>query len=240
MKEEYHKWHSRFIDREFEMLVFGNSGFPVVVFPTSRARYYQAKDFGLINSVEHIIDSGKVKIFCPDSIDNLSWYNHNIPPAERVKMQFKYEEVILNDVLEYAFQDTGFDKAAVAGCSFGGYHSANIAFRNPDKVGYLFSMGGASNIKRFLDGYYDDNCYFNNPPDYLPNLEDDWYLNEIKQMGIILGTGEFDMCLEENRVLSEILAHKQIPHWFDNRKNVGHDWHWWKEMFIDYLDKIKT
>ena len=221
------------------MLVFGNSGFPVVVFPTSRARYYQAKDFGLINSVAHIIDSGKVKIFCPDSIDNLSWYNQNIPPAERVKMQFRYEEVILNDVFEYAFQDTGFDKAAVAGCSFGGYHSANIAFRNPDKVGYLFSMGGASNIKRFLDGYYDDNCYFNNPPDYLSNLDDDWYLKRIKQMGIILGTGEFDMCLDENRVLSEILNQKNITHWFDNRKNVGHDWHWWKEMFVDYLNKIK-
>lgn len=220
------------------MLVFGNSGFPVVVFPTSRARYYQAKDFGLINSVAHIIDSGKVKIFCPDSIDNLSWYNQNIPPAERVKMQFRYEEVILNDVFEYAFQDTGFDKAAVAGCSFGGYHSANIAFRNPDKVGYLFSMGGASNIKRFLDGYYDVNCYFNNPPDYLSNLDDDWYLKRIKQMGIILGTGEFDMCLDENRVLSEILTQKNIAHWFDNRKNVGHDWHWWKEMFVDYLNKI--
>ena len=221
------------------MLVFGNSGFPVVVFPTSRARYYQAKDFGLINSVAHIIDSGKVKIFCPDSIDNLSWYNQSIPPAERVKMQFRYEEVILNDVFEYAFQDTGFDKAAVAGCSFGGYHSANIAFRNPDKVGYLFSMGGASNIKRFLDGFYDDNCYFNNPPDYLSNLDDDWYLKRIKQMGIILGTGEFDMCLDENRVLSEILTQKNIAHWFDNRKNVGHDWHWWKDMFVDYLNKIK-
>lgn len=222
------------------MLVFGNSGFPVVVFPTSRARYYQAKDFGLINSVEHIINSGKVKIFCPDSIDNLSWYNQNIPPAERVKMQFRYEEVILNDVFEYAFQDTGFDKAAVAGCSFGGYHSANIAFRNPDKVGYLFSMGGASNIKRFLDGFYDDNCYFNNPPDYLSNLDDDWYLKRIKQIGIILGTGEFDMCLDENRVLSEILTKKNIAHWFDNRKNVGHDWHWWKDMFVDYLNKIEV
>jgi esterase/lipase superfamily enzyme len=36
-------------------------------------------------------------------------------------------------------------------------------------------MGGASNIKRFLDGYYDDNCYFNNPPDYLANLSDKKY-----------------------------------------------------------------
>lgn len=220
------------------MLVFGSTGFPVIVFPTSRARYYQAKDFGLINSVEHLINSRKVKIYCPDSIDDASWYNTSINPADRVKTHIAYEQVILNDVIKFAFHETGFDKAAVAGCSFGGYHSSNIAFKYPDKVGYLFSMGGASNIKRFLDGYYDDNCYFNNPPDYLPNLNDDWYIGKIKEMGIILGTGEFDICLEENRVLSEILASKQIPHWFDNRKNVGHDWHWWKQMFAEYLTKI--
>lgn len=220
------------------MLVFGSTGFPVIVFPTSRARYYQAKDFGLINSVEHLINSGKVKIYCPDSIDDASWYNTGIKPADRVKTHIAYEQVILNDVINFTFHETGFDRVAVSGCSFGGYHSSNIAFKYPDKVGYLFSMGGASNIKRFLDGYYDDNCYFNNPPDYLPNLNDEWYISKIKEMRIILGTGEFDICLEENRILSDILSSKQIPHWFDNRKNVGHDWHWWKQMFAEYLNKI--
>ncbi len=220
------------------MLVFGQTGFPVIVFPTSRARYYQAKDFGLINSAAYLIESGKVKVFCPDSMDSESWYNKNIHPVDRVKTQIAYEEVILNDVIEFAFQDTGFDKVALAGCSFGGYHSSNIAFRNPDKVGYLFSMGGASNIKRFLDGYFDENCYLNNPPDYLQNLDDDWYLSRIKKMGIVLGTGDNDMCLDENKILSEILYQKQIPHWLDLRKNTGHDWNWWKEMFVEYLDKI--
>ena len=51
LKEEYHKWHSQFINREFEMLTFGRAGFPVIVFPTSKARYYQAKDFGLIDQI---------------------------------------------------------------------------------------------------------------------------------------------------------------------------------------------
>jgi len=221
------------------MLVFGHAGFPVIIFPTSRARYYQAKDFGLINAASYLLDAGKIKIYCPDSLDNLSWYNSNIHPVDRVKTQIAFEEVILNDVIEFAFLDTGFDKVGLAGCSFGGYHSANIAFRNPDKVRYLFTMGGASNIKRFLDGYYDDSCYFNNPPDYLVNLTDDKILDAIKKIGIVLGTGEFDMCLDENKELSRILSLKQIPNWLDVRKNTGHDWNWWKEMFVEYLNKIK-
>ncbi len=49
-----------------------------------------------------------------------------------------------------------------------------------------------------------------------------------------------DMCLDENKILSEILTKKKIPHWLDVRKNTGHDWNWWKEMFVEYLNKIKV
>ena len=65
-------------------------------------------------------------------------------------------------------------------------------------------------------------------------------LNKIKKIGIILGTGDSDLCLDENKILSKILKNKQIPHWLDLRKNTGHDWHWWKEMFVEYLTKIKV
>ncbi len=59
-------------------------------------------------------------------------------------------------------------------------------------------------------------------------------------MGIVLGTGDNDICLEENKILSKILNYKQIPHWLDLRKNTGHDWKWWKEMFVEYLNKIEV
>ena len=222
------------------MLVFGHAGFPVILFPTSKGRYFEYKDFKLIESARHLIDAGKIKIYCPDSADEMSWYNYSIHPADRVKTHIGYENVILNDVIPFAKYDTGQPKVGVGGCSFGGYHAANIAFRHPDKIGYLLSMGGSFDIKQFIMGYYDENCYFNNPPDYLPNLNDPWYLDRIRKMGIVLGTGDNDICLEENKILSKILNHKQIPHWLDLRKNTGHDWKWWKEMFVEYLNKIEV
>ncbi len=239
MKEEYHKWYTQYLSREFELLVFGHSGYPIIAFPTSRARYYELKDFGLIGSAAHLIESGQVKIYCPDSVDSDSWYNYSIHPADRVKTHNGYENVILNDVIEFAKYDSGFDRVALAGASFGAYHAANIAFRFPDKVGYLFCMGGAYDIKQFIMGYYDDNCYFNNPPDYLPNLNDEWYLKRIRNMGIILGTGDQDMCLQDNINLSNILNGKGIKHWLDIRHGVGHDWPWWRDMFPDYLSQIR-
>ena len=41
-------------------------------------------------------------------------------------------------------------------------------------------MSGAFDIHQFLDGYYDDDCYFNNPPDFIPNLTDDWFLSRYR------------------------------------------------------------
>jgi len=47
MNERYIKWYTPWLSREFEMLVFGNGGgLPLILFPTSGARYYENKDFG--------------------------------------------------------------------------------------------------------------------------------------------------------------------------------------------------
>ncbi|PKL82693.1 MAG: esterase [Ignavibacteriae bacterium HGW-Ignavibacteriae-3] len=238
MKEIYHKWYTQYLSRDIEMLVFGHEGYPIILFPTSKGKYHENKDFGLVESAGHLIDQGKIKIYCPDGIDANSWYNYDIHPADRVKTHLAYERMILNDVIGFAKFETGSEKVGVAGCSFGGYHAANIAFRNPDKIGYMFSMGGAFDIKQFIMGHYDDDCYFNNPFDYLPNLNDEWYLDNIKSMGIVLGTGEWDMCLQENERLSDILNSKGIEHWLDIRRWTGHDWRWWREMFPIYLSKI--
>ncbi len=86
------------------------------------------------------------------------------------------------------------DGLAVTGCSFGGYHSVNFALRHPELVDDCVSMGGAFDIHQFLDGYYDDNCYYNCPPDFLPNLNDAWFLDRYRRMRIVLATGETDIC----------------------------------------------
>jgi esterase/lipase superfamily enzyme len=238
LKEEHFKWYTNYLDRDFEMLVFGHSGYPIILFPTSKGRFYENKDFKLVESAAHLIDAGKIKIYCPDGVDADSWYNYSIHPADRVRTHNGYENVILNDVIGYIKHDIGDVRIGSAGCNFGAYHAANLAFRHPDLIGYLICMGGTFDIKQFIYGYYDDNCYFNNPPDYLPNLDDPWFLEQIRKMEIILGAGDQDMCLNENIHLSNILHDKGIKHWLDIRQGAGHDWQWWREMFPDYLAKI--
>ena len=235
MNEQYYKWYSPELGKDTEMLEFGFSGIPLILFPTSMGRYYQNKDFGLINRISWFIDQGLIKVYCPDSFDHESWYNKSIHPSQRVLNHICYEKMLINEVIPKAFHNTGKSKIIVSGCSFGGYHAANLAFKYPEIISNLFTMSGTFDIKPMVKGYYDDNIYYNNPVDYLPNLNNE----HLFHLGIILGTGEFDSCLHSNIALSQILDRKNISHQLDNRAGQNHDWPLWLDMLPFYLSKVQ-
>ncbi len=234
MKEEYFKWYSPNLSKDIEMLVFGHRGYPVILFPTSMGRFYQNKDFGLIQTGHWFLERGFIQIFCPDSIDEHSWYNKHIHPAQRVRNHEWYDRMILEEIVHRVRWQTPSGKVAMAGASFGGYHAANFAFRHPELVSHVFSMSGAFDIKSFMDGYYDDSVFFNNPVDYLPGL----HHPDLWKMNIVLGTSEWDICRPANERLAHLLREKWVPHWLDMRGWKEHDWPLWQEMFPHYLSLI--
>jgi len=55
-------------------------------------------------------------------------------------------------------------------------------------------------------------------------------------MRIIIATSNWDICLQDNLRLSEILRAKGIDHWLDVwGDGVKHDWPWWREMIQKYI-----
>jgi esterase/lipase superfamily enzyme len=220
------------------MLTFGHGGYPMVIYPTSMGRHFQNKDFGLINSLEWFINTGRLKVYCPDSLDNDSFYNRGIHPAKRIANHNIYDDLILHEVVYRAMHETGRGLVAMAGCSFGGYHALNFAFRHPDKVGYMFSLGGAFDIRSFMWGFYNDDVYFNNPVDYMPNLGPSWHLDQIRNMGIVLGSGEHDICKEDNYRMAGILYNRGIHYWLDVRPGGIHDWPEWNRMLPHYVSQM--
>lgn len=234
MKEQHYKWYSQNLDKEIEMSIFGEGGYPVIIFPTTMGRFYEAKDFKLIESARWFVEQGIVQLYCPDSINDLSWYDKSIHPAQKVKNHTWYDKAMLEELVEKIRWNTPAGKVAVAGCSFGGYHAANFAFRHPEVVSHMISMSGAFSITSFMDGHYDDNVYFNNPVDFLPNSNNP----ALWDMKIILGTSEWDICRKSNEELSGILKQKGIEHWYDQRGWQEHDWPLWREMFPHYLSAM--
>jgi esterase/lipase superfamily enzyme len=236
MNREYHNWYSSRMGREMELLVFGHAGLPVLVFPTSGGRFYEFEDCGMAAALAGRIDAGQLHLFCADSVNLESWYNHKLPPRLRVARQMRYEEYLLHEVVSLLRQKNHDSRLLAFGCSFGGYHAVNIALRHPDIFTGFLSLSGAFDLTGFLDGYYDENCYFNLPTHYLPNLAEPWFLDRIRGNSYKLATGWDDQCLAQNQNLDRILTDKAIPHEFAiwDVEN-SHDWPTWRQMAQQYL-----
>ena len=97
-------------------------------------------------------------------------------------------------------------------------------------------MGGAFDLKRFLDGYYDNDAYLLSPTDFLPGLSDGWFLDRIRGNKWVLVTGEADICRGATEHAASLLAAKSIPHslhvW---GHGSHHDWPEWVKMAAAYV-----
>lgn len=236
MKREYHKWFSAALGRDMEMLTFGHAGMPALVFPTSCGRFFDFEDHGMVSSVHDQMVHGHLQLFCVDSVDAESWYNRSVSPPSRIARHLQYEQYLMQEVVPFICHGDGTTNLAAVGCSFGGYHAVNIALRHPDVFSSFLSMGGAFDPSHFLSGYYDQDCYFNLPLHYIPNLTDAWYLDHYRRNNYVLATGVGDKCWNENERMAQVLRDKGIPVrldvWGDD---AGHDWPWWQRMMKTYL-----
>lgn len=237
MKREYIKTHSWLLDREMEMLVFGHGGLPILVFPTSMGKFYEYEDRSMIGVLQEKYERGDIQAFCVDSIDSESWYNKGVHPRQRVLRHNQYEQYLIREVLPFIRSRNSSPSLLVTGCSFGGYHAMNFSLKYPDLLTHCVSMGAMYDIRSYVNGYYDEDCYFNCPLDFLPNLTDEKYLNQYRtRVRFVLATGENDICLESNRQLSRIMEAKSIPHLLDVwGDGTGHDWPWWQQMAVKFF-----
>lgn len=234
MNREYHHWVSAALGRSMETLVFGHAGAPVLVFPTTMGRFYQYEDFGMVAALAAKIDAGLLQLFCPDSVDAESWYNRAVPPRQRVLRHLDYERYLLTEYLPF-IRARNPGPLLVTGTSFGAYHAANLTFRHPHLVTKLVALSGRYDIKGLLDGYYDDDVYFNCPVDYLPNLTDETYLAPLRRMEIVLVAGEHDLARQSTQFVADVLTAKGVPARSVVWWNYTHDWPLWREAIPHYL-----
>jgi len=237
VNREYHHWESAALGRAMEMLVFGHGGAPVLVFPTSMGRFYQWEDFGMVDTLSHHLEQGWLQLYCVDSVDAESWYNRAAPGSWRGARHNQYDAYLVDEVLPFIHAANPTPYLIATGCSFGAYHAANFSFKHPELVNRCIAISGTYDLHFLLGGYYDDNCYFNSPVDYLPNLTDQRYLSAYRDhlSTILVVGGDGDICNAGTRQLDAVLNARGIPHTTDIWGPAWHDWPWWKQMVLKYI-----
>ncbi|HLE51865.1 MAG TPA: alpha/beta hydrolase-fold protein [Anaerolineales bacterium] len=243
MNIEYHRLWSTALSQDMEFKIYGHAGKPVIVFPTQGGRFYQYEDYSMVGACSAFIAEGKLQLFTLDSIDDQSWANWNAHPADRVRRHNQYDQYVMEEVVPFIRERSPAAlKFLATGCSMGGYHAVNFFFRHPDIFDSVISLSGIFRLNMFIGGYMDENVYFNSPLAYLPDLTDEWYLEQYRNSQIIVCAGQGaweDEMLTDAHALKLILEEKGVPCWIDLwGQDVNHDWPWWRKQMPYFLGQL--
>ncbi len=237
MKRIYHRWRSPALQRDMELLVLGHAGARVLVFPTSKGRFFEWEDRGMFGPAglgQHIYN-GWLQIYCVDSVDAESWYAYHKHPAARVARHLQYDAYLQHEAIPLSQHLNPNPFLITVGASFGAYHALNFALRHPELVGRVLGLSGIYEIDRWTDGYANNDIYFNNPTAFIPHEHDAFRLEAMRRMDIILATGRDDPLRYSSENMSRVLWNKGVGNALRLWDGWNHDWPYWTRMLRLYI-----
>ena len=240
MHREVTGWFSPSLNEHMDIAIYGHYGFALLLIPTAATNYLEYEQNGLIESIKPLINAGKVKVYCINSINSESWSNPYIHGHEKGIRHQLFNDYVIKEVIPFIKSSSSHHNEIIAaGASFGAMHAANLFFKHPDYINGIIAMSGCYDLSLFTEGYYDDNVYFNSPVHYLPQLKAEWHLSmyrDSRHIHFVTGSGAYEMP-EHSRQISTILTAKNVPHELDIwGHDVPHDWPTWRQMLPHYLE----
>ncbi len=241
MKRALSSWYSPSLQKEMPIACYGDYGFALLLVPTAAADYLEYERFQLIDALAPLVNSGKLRIFSVNSINNESWLNKEMLGEHKAIRQNQFNNYIHNEVVPFIKNSTSSETPIYAcGASFGALHSMNLFLKRPDLINGVIAMSGVYDLTEYTKGFYDDQVYFNSPCHYIPNLHDSWYLDHIRlhnHIHILTGSGDFEDP-QASRNFSAVLGAKGIPHHLDVWGHEWkHDWPTWRAMLPGLLER---
>ena len=226
---------------------YGHYGRPVLVFPSEAGRAWDFENNGMIEAVADLLGEGRIKLYCVDSFDHLTWSDNSLPTEERARRHGAYEHWILETVVPLIDRDSpGHESIITVGASMGGFHAVNFALKRPDVFGVGISLSGNFDPSSWHGwGELGEATYFNNPTAYVAGMEGEHlqWVRENASILIVVGQGAFEVhptqSLPGAHRMAGILADKGIPHELDLwGHDSAHDWPWWRKQLAHHLPRF--
>ena len=233
-------YHSNVLGEDLGVIVYGMTGYPIIVFQTQDSKCTNYEDFGMISELADYIDGGKVQLFCVDSIDQESWSNTNGDKSWRSQRQEDYFRFVTDELVPYVHDRNGSDLRPLAtGCSMGATHSAIAALRRPDLFQGCIALSGVYRTSFFFGDWMDENLYMNDMVQMLHDLPADHPYIDLynhRSLCFCVGQGAWEDGLSDLRDMDASFKRLGINAWCDFwGYDVNHDWPWWKNQMRYFL-----
>ena len=243
MRRRYETIYSSAVGRDIQVLAFGHFGAPVIAFPSGGGQFFDFENNGMIAAIAHLIEAGRVKVYCPESLDHESWLNAAADPHWRAVRANAYQDFIVSNLVPAIRFDCRSDdiRIALTGASLGAYHAANFALKLPHIFHYALCMSGRYDIEAVSGRSASPEVYFHNPVAYLHNLHGNGleHVRRHTHIALVCGQGAWeDNCLHDTHHLAGLLAEKSISHERDIwGHDVEHHWYWWRRQIVHHFGK---
>ena len=241
MRREWISQYSEHLNREMHMLVYGETGVPMIAVPCQDGMCDNWEGFQMPDELSGYIEAGQLQLFVVDTIDQESWSDKMGDKEHRAWMQELYYRYLTEEALPLVREMNGTDaQPIVTGFSLGAVHAAIVFFRRPELFRGIIACSGCYSAPHFWDGWCNGVLYDNSPLDFLRNMpEDHPYIalyNE-KKIALCVGQGRWEgACLTTTKEMKEIFERKGIHGWVDLwGYDVDHDWPWWKKQMHYHL-----
>lgn len=241
MKRELVSRYSENLDRYMDLVVYGEGGYPVIVFPTQDSPCTNWEDFGLIETIEDYIGSGTLQLFCVSNVDRDSWSAADRDKIERADLVEAYYRYVSDELCPLVHELSGSpERPLLAGCSMGATHAVVFALRRPDLFQGCIALSGVYDAKYFFDGWMSETLYASSPVDFLPNMAADHPYVDLynkRQLVLCVGRGAWeDEGVSTQHVLDDAFRRLGVGAWCDFwGTDVNHDWPWWKKQIRYFL-----
>ena len=235
------------IDRSMTVIRYGHYGRPVVVFPSEAGRAWDFEANGMVDAVGDLVQAGRVKLFCVDSVDADTWSDRTLPIEERAARHGIYSRWLTDVLVPAVHADTSPGAELVTtGCSLGAYHALQFSLQRADLAPLAIGLSGNYDVTTWRAwGDRGDATYFANPTDYVPNLHGehlDWLRSRLSVL-LVVGQGAWEThptgALPSTRRMAQLLQDQglrcELDVWGDD---VSHDWVWWQRQLAHHLPRF--
>lgn len=244
MKRTYITLESKLLGKPMDTIVYGDAGYPVIVFPTQDSPCTNFEEFGMIDTLADYIDGGKIQLFCASSIDVETWSDAAGDKTARAAREEVYYRAVCEELLPFVHATNGSTlRPLCMGCSMGATHSAIFALRRPDLFQGCLALSGVYGSQIFYGDWMDGTLYENVPCAFLPNMPADHpyvTLYNERQLVFCVGQGAWEEDgVSTQRVMDEAFQRLGVNAWCDYWGfDVNHDWPWWKKQVRYFLPTV--
>ena len=234
--------HSQALGKWMQVASYGQGGLPVLAFPTQNSMCRNYGDFGMVSQLAPELESGRIQLFVPDTVDIESWSAEGGEPEGRAARQEQYHRFVTEELLPL-MRARNDRLPLVTGGSMGANHAVISFFRRPELFSGLLALSGVYDSDYFFHGWMNPTLYDSSPERFLPNMPPDHpyiALYNQKKMILCVGQGAWEEDgVRTLRHLERVFSEKGIHAWCDFwGYDVNHDWPWWFRQMRYFLPRF--